>query len=248
MISALTSSSSISYASSAASMSSFSSDSSSLSKSREKLLNNNNTNNHESQTKVKNAKQNNKEVAKMTNLATNTTRSPSLSILARVKKLQHEKKADLLLSNSPLANRCASLTNFENFSEMIASQSESVIVGIGGCGLDADMDTLKIEKISNSLRTKIENLIQSYAMNVSSFKSGYPAASSSLTATFNASSSAFKPTNTNASNDLIVSNTFSLNSAYDDNFISSLFGILFSMNYKCKNMFFFASFCKSKIY
>ena len=173
------SSPSISCASSAASMSSFSSDSSSmaLSKSAQTLratalnnkpANNNNNNNESLSNKNKRENSNNQNIFvdnfngknnnnhKSYNNNNNfTNESPSMAILARVKKLQHEtyNKEE----NSNFRFMSSTLNSFENFSDMIMIHHEASdeTTALNVDGSDTNVDTLRVEKISASLKSNI---------------------------------------------------------------------------------------------
>jgi hypothetical protein len=234
------SSPSASCASSAASMSSFSSDSSfKKSKSPENLkatnaLLKNNENLEE--------KKNNKEIFHNQNIFvdnynnknffinSNNNESPSMAILARIKKLQHETSRE---ENFRFAS--STLNNFDNFANMImihheATDETSLIHQVG----DVVEDDANVESIAASLKAKIEILIKSFVdpKNSSNIKSV------SSNSTFNSMpNSAFKSTSANVSDLSQVGLKYVSPTQFDESFISSLFSILFACNHKSKFFF-----------
>ena len=222
MISSVSPSSSISYASSsAASMSSFSSNSSSLPKSTEFLktnAKNKETNKQLIQSNVLNVTKNNQFISNKHNAKSQAT---SMSVLARVTKLQQEN------NDNNNYEKLDSLTSFDKISDLILTDQDFN-------GNDSRMDTIKIEKISLNLKTKIDNLILTYTSGSPIYKNTSSASQSTTTSSIPNSAFKLANPNLNTSNHELVSPTNSTFSSplYDENFISSLFSILFNSNYK----------------
>ena len=226
------SSPSASCASSAASMSSFSSDSSfKKSKSVENLKATNallkNNENLEQ-------KKNNKEIFHNQNIfvdnynnKNSNNESPSMAILARIKKLQHETSRE---ENFRFAS--STLNNFDNFADMIMihhdTTDETALIHQVG---DVVEDDTNVEAIAASLKAKIEILIKSFVdpKNVNNIK--LVSSNSPLNSMPN---SAFKSTSANISDLSQVGLKSFSPTQFDESFISSLFSILFASNHKSK--------------
>jgi hypothetical protein len=119
---------------------------------------------------------------------------------------------------------------------MIHHEASDETTALNVDGSDTNVDTLRVEKVSASLKSKIESLIQSIdggMKNLANFKS---------TSTFSNSipNSAFKSTNSNNnSNDLSSALNSGSPAQFDENFISNVFSILFTSNYKSKVVFYY---------
>lgn len=258
---------SASCASSAASMSSFSSDSSSssknaLSKSAENMKaptnattsisssstallfkNNEIKNNKEETFHNQNIFVDNYNNNYNNNKNTLTNESPSMAILARVKKLQHETSRDECFRFIS-----STLNNFdENFPDMIMIHHEGTSEEANATLNQRDdvvvvvEDVAMVEKVAVSLRSKIEILIQSFAgAKVASNNFKNASFTSLSTSTFSSMpNSAFKSTSTSGNDLPHVALKSGSPTQFDESFISSLFSILFASNFKSKFCFLF---------
>lgn len=230
------SSPSASCASSAASMSSFSSDSSfKKSKSAENLKATNallkNNENLEEEKK-------NKEIFHNQNIFvdnynnkfnSNNNESPSMAILARIKKLQHETSRE---ENFRFAS--STLNNFDNFADMIMihhdATDETALIHQVGDVVEHE-DDANVEAIDASLKANIEILIKSFVDTKNANNIKLVSSISSLNSMPN---SAFKSTCTNVSDLPQVGLKSVSPTQCDESFISSFFSILFAINHKSK--------------
>lgn len=175
--------------------------------------------------------------------------SSKSSLINKVKKLQQDlsqNEANLNVTGNN-DKEYSSLNLFDQSYDYFQKNSTSLT------NMSAsDLYNVKLEKISNNLRFKIESLIKSYSRNVNQRNSN-GAAGSTSTNTLNTSSSLNSPSTSqiqsannkaknksNSEQGNFVSgstNSTTSSSLYDENFISSLFTILVSINYKGMYLF-----------
>jgi hypothetical protein len=173
--------------------------------------------------------------------------SSKSSLINKVKKLQQDLSQNEANLNVTGYNdkEYSSLNLFDQSYDYFQKNSTSLT------NMSAsDLYNVKLEKISNNLRFKIESLIKSYSRNVNQRNSN-GAAGSTSTNTNNTSSSLNSPStsqiqsannkakNKNEQGNFVSGSTNSTTSSslYDENFISSLFTILVSINYKGMYLF-----------